>query len=262
MIDKMTKPKQRQKLSKDKNVDRILTKVKGEASKNRQSTALQEGVIPTAHPAPKRYINYIKSPKAKPDQKKLADRSLLIKTYKDELTALGFHGNWNIITDLTQDYCDSDEAIFVLEDCVVTSGMQVVLDKLTKEMRSLSLSNDGLPQITNGIQNEPITISTFFSTFTKDKIINFFPRVGYDPFTRECLKIPYIRHVLDKKQEDTCHDELVNDCEEAKLDSKKEGFNVEGIFDAEIPTATNLRRKETKDKKFKAIIERREGFSA
>ena len=35
-IDEMTKPKQRKKLSKDKNVDQILTKVKGEASKKRQ----------------------------------------------------------------------------------------------------------------------------------------------------------------------------------------------------------------------------------
>ena len=40
MIDKMTKPKQRQKLSKYKNVDQIITKVKGEASKKRKSTAL------------------------------------------------------------------------------------------------------------------------------------------------------------------------------------------------------------------------------
>ena len=59
-----------------------------------------------------------------------------------------------------------------------------------------------------------------------------------------------------KKQEETCLDELVNEYEEEKIDLKKEGFNVEGIFDAEIPTATNLRRKETKDEKFKAIIQR------
>ena len=106
--------------------------------------------------------------------KKLADRSLLIKTYKDELTTLGFHGNWNIITDLTQDDCDRDEAIVVLEYCVVTPDMQVVLDKLIKAMISPSLSNDDLPQIANGMKNEPITSSPFFSTSTKDKIINCF----------------------------------------------------------------------------------------
>ena len=44
-IGKMMKPKQRQKLSKGKNVYRILTKVKGELSKKRQITELEEGVI-------------------------------------------------------------------------------------------------------------------------------------------------------------------------------------------------------------------------
>ena len=93
-----------------------------------------------------------------------------------------------------------------------------------------------------------ITINTIDRIITmKDKIINCFRHVCYAPFTIECLKSPYIRHELGEKQEDTCLDELVNDYEEAKLDLKKEGFNVEGIFDVEIPTATNLRRKETED---------------
>ena len=97
-------------------------------------------------------------------------------------------------------------------------------------------------------------MSPFFSTFTKDKIINCFRRVGYAPFTRECLKRPYIRHELGEKKEDTHLDELVNEYEEAKLDSREEGFNLEGIFDADITTATNLRRKETEDKQVKAVI--------
>ena len=126
--------------------------------------------------------------------KKLADQILLIKTHKDELTALGFHGNWNNITDQTQDYCNNDEAIVVLEDFVVTPDTQVVLDKLMKSMRSPSPSYDNLPQIANGMKNEPITMSPSLSSFTKNKIINCFRCVGYAPFTRECLKSPYIRH--------------------------------------------------------------------
>ena len=130
-------------------------------------------------------------------------------------------------------------------------------------MRSPSLSNDDLPQIVNGMKNEPIEMSPFFSTFTKDKIINCFWSVGYAPFTRECLSSPYIRHELGETHEDNGGlDQLVNEYEEAKLDLKKEGFNVEGIFDAEIPTATNLRSKETEDEQVKALIERKGGFSA
>ena len=40
-IDEMKKTKQRRKSSKDKNLDRTITKVKGEASKKIQSTALE-----------------------------------------------------------------------------------------------------------------------------------------------------------------------------------------------------------------------------
>ena len=112
------------------------------------------------------------------------------------------------------------------------------------------------------MKNEPITVSPFFSIFMRDKIINCFRRVGYAPFTRECLKSPYIRHEICENQEDACLDELVNEYEEAKLDLKKEGFNVEGIFDADIPTATNLKRKETEYEQVKALIERKGGFSA
>jgi len=144
---------------------------------------------------------------------------------------------------------------------MVTPDIQVVLDKLTKAMRLPSLSNDDLPQIVNGMKNELIKISPFFSTFTKDKIINCFRCVGYAPFTRECLSSPYI--TLEDTGKDTSSlDQLVNKYEEAKLDLKKEGFNVEGIFDAEIPTATNLRRKETEDKQVNELIERNGGFSA
>ena len=56
-----------------------------------------------------------------------------------------------MITDITQDDCNSNKAIALLKDCVVTPDMQVVLDKLMKSIRSPILSNDGLPQITNGM---------------------------------------------------------------------------------------------------------------
>ena len=50
--------------------------------------------------------------------------------------------------------------------------------------------------------------------------------------------------------------------EDAKLELKQEGFNIEGIFDAEVPTATKLRRKETEEEQVKALVERKGGFSA
>ena len=46
------------------------------------------------------------------------------------------------------------------------------------------------------------------------------------------------------------------------MDLLVQGFNVEGIFDAEIPTATTLRRKETQEEQVKALVDRKGGFSA
>ena len=46
------------------------------------------------------------------------------------------------------------------------------------------------------------------------------------------------------------------------MDLIEKGFNVEGIFDAEIPTATTLRRKETQEEQVKALVDRKGGFSA
>ena len=57
-------------------------------------------------------------------------------------------------------------------------------------------------------------------------------------------------------------EDLVQEYEDAKNDLLEEGFNVEGIFDAEIPTATTLRRKETEDEQVKALVDRKGGFSA
>ena len=45
-----------------------------------------------------------------------------------------------------------------------------------------------------------------------------------------------------------------------KLNYLKKGFNVEGIFDAEITTASKLQSKEAEDEQVKALVDRKEGF--
>ena len=81
---------------------------------------------------------------------------------------------------------------------------------------------------------------SFFSLLTKPKILNCFRRVGYTPFTRAFLKSTYIRHELVEEGKDNTVEDLVEEYKDAKLNLKHEGFNVEGIFYAEVPTATKL----------------------
>jgi hypothetical protein len=67
--------------------------------------------------------------------------------------------------------------------------------------------------------------------------------VGYAPFTRECLNRKYIRHELGERCSDEALSNLVSEYEKAKLQLKKDGFNVDGIFDAIVLTDTHLRQK-------------------
>ena len=57
-------------------------------------------------------------------------------------------------------------------------------------------------------------------------------------------------------------EDLAKEYEEAKIDLLIQGFNVEGIFDSEIPTATTLRRKEIQDEQVKALVDSKGRFSA
>ena len=107
---------------------------------------------------------------------KLAKRSNLIAELKVQLKGEGF-----------------------IEDCAadtnmeVTPAMAVIIEKIKDAKKTPSLTNMDLSDFVNG---EDRNGSPFYSTFTKAKIMNCFARVGYVPFTRECLKSEYIRHEL------------------------------------------------------------------
>ena len=136
------------------------------------------------------------------------------------------------------------------------------MTQLKDAMRTPSLTNDDLSLIVCGKPTDSPNLSPFASTFTKEKIIKCFYRVGYVPFTRNCLKSEYVRHELGEATQDTTLEDLVNEYEGAKLDLKAQGFNMDGIFDAEIATATNLKRKGTEDDQVKALVARKGAFSA
>ena len=135
------------------------------------------------------------------------------------------------------------------------------LDRLRQAMKIPSVTNDDLSSIVCDISVDSPSISPFASTFTKDKIIKCFSRVGYVPFTRNCLKSEYIRHELVENTDDTNLEDLVQEYEDANLNLKEEYFNVDGIFDAEIVTATKLKRKENEEDQINSLIARKGSFS-
>ena len=92
--------------------------------------------------------------------------------------------------------------------------------------------------------------------------MKYFRRVVYVPFTRECLKSKYIRHELNEDTDNEALATLVTEYEEAKLNLKQDGFNVEGVFDALVTTATCLHCKDTGEEQVQAHVSRRAGFYA
>ena len=170
---------------------------------------------------------------------KLASRSHRIKCLKEELSLLR-----NV------------------ERTEATPHEIALLTQLKEAMKTPSLTNDDLSLIVCGKPNDSPIVSPFASTFTKDKIIKCFCRVGYVPFTRNCLMSEYVRHELGEDTQDETLEDLVQEYEGAKLDLREQGFNVDGIFDAEIATATNLKRKDTEDDQVKALVARKGAFSA
>ena len=97
------------------------------------------------------------------------------------------------------------------------------------------LPNDNLSSIVNGFSGTTPLQNHFVSAFTQKNHWLFY-RVGYVPFTRNCIKIPNIFHEIGVQH-------LVQLYEESNTDLLNQGLHVEGIFDAETPTETKLRRK-------------------
>ena len=73
---------------------------------------------------------------------------------------------------------------------------------------------------------------------------------------------PYICHDLGGEGDDTFLQHLVQVYEESNIYLLNQGFYVQGIFNLKIPTATNLRMKETEEDQLQALVQRKGDFSA
>ena len=191
--------------------------------------------------------------------KKLVKRSKTIAQLNYQLSHLGYDHAYAVGSSLEASSRESSSS----ESQEVNELIKSVLQKMKVAQRTPTLNNDDLPFILNGNPGDPIESRPFDSTFTKEKIKNCFERVGYVPFTRKALENPNIRHELNEdnvqgRKLQAIYDEYV----EQKLKLKDEGFNVEGIFDATIPTAQVARRSTEEEHQVKALVDQKSAFSA
>jgi hypothetical protein len=117
----------------------------------------------------------------------------------------------------------------------------------------LNLDFNDLATIVNGRPEDIAGDRPFNFNFTKEKILWSWAKVGFVPFTRNCLNNKRVRKELGQRNRDEGlenlqlrYDVLVDAVEE-------DGFNP-GIFDATIPTAAQVNRAETEDEQVEELI--------
>ena len=126
----------------------------------------------------------------------------------------------------------------------------------------LNLDFNDLATIVNGQSGDEVSDRPFNCHFTREKILWSWAKVGFVPFTRNCLTNKRVRKELGQHTKDEAlenlqfrYDVLVDVIE------GEHGFNP-GIFDAAIPTATHVERANTEAEQVEELLKAGKAFSA
>jgi hypothetical protein len=130
-----------------------------------------------------------------------------------------------------------------------------------KVVAAVTMGFEDLATIVNGKHDDEIGMKPFAKTFTKDKILALWSKVGFVPFTKNCIKNKNVRHELGQHQKDDSLEELQTLYEDLVKTAKVHGLNA-GIFDATIPVARRIERKDKEDAQVKQFVETKGSFSA
>ena len=131
-------------------------------------------------------------------------------------------------------------------------------NKISKAVLNLDFSD--LATIVNGTPEDKPRNKPFDSIFTNEKILRSWAKVGFVPFTRNCLKDKKVRRELGQRKADEQLENLQRRYDLLVDSFEGDGFNA-GIFDLEILTAAHVIRAETEDKQAEELVENGKAFS-
>jgi hypothetical protein len=100
----------------------------------------------------------------------------------------------------------------------------------------------------------------FDSIFMKEKIQGSWAKVGFVPFTRNCVKDKKVRKELGQQKADEQLENLQRRYDLLVDSFEGDGFHA-GIFDLEITTAAHVIRAETEDLQAEELVKTRKAFS-
>jgi hypothetical protein len=101
----------------------------------------------------------------------------------------------------------------------------------------------------------------FTRTFTREKILRSWSKVGFCPFPRSCIKDNKVRHELGQALQDKALEDLHKSYTGVVSQADEEGLNA-GIFDERIPVAKQVNRELDEDDQVKILVETKGSFSA
>jgi hypothetical protein len=127
----------------------------------------------------------------------------------------------------------------------------------------LSIGFEDLSIVVNGYDDDPIDMKPFNKFFTKERIVSSWERVGFVPFTRNCLKHKKVRHEIGEQGEAKSAEleDLQDQYDHLVKLARRRGFNA-GVFDASIPVAKRMERVVDEEEQVKQLLETKSAFSA
>jgi hypothetical protein len=125
----------------------------------------------------------------------------------------------------------------------------------------LTLGFEDLPVIVNGHADDDVSTQPFNKCFTKEKIVQAWQKIGFVPFTRNCLSDKKVRHELGQTTANDALEDLQVQFDSIVSVAETSGLN-EGVFDVSIPVSRQLTRIDDEDEQVQQLLAQKGAFSA
>ncbi len=115
--------------------------------------------------------------------------------------------------------------------------------------------------IVNGRADDDVSTQPFNMCFKKDKIVQAWQKIGFVPFTRNCLSDKKVRHKLGQTTANDALEDLQLRYDSIISVAETSGLN-ESVFDVSIPVSRQLTRINDEDEQVQQLLAQKGAFSA
>ena len=128
-------------------------------------------------------------------------------------------------------------------------------------LTAFAMGFEDLATVVDGKDTDDVSMKPFTRTFTREKILRSWSKVGFCPFTRSCIQGKKVRHELGQASQDKALEDLHESYADVVSRVDQDGLNA-GIFDGRIPVTKNVNREQEEDDQVKKLLETKGSFSA